>query len=456
MSYDPKDLEKIVEHVSDAIYAFDKDWRFTYLNTAAERYWGYSREELLGQFAWGKFPDCVGGTFYKAYLQAVREQIDVYVEAYAPLKGKWVSLQATPVDDGLLVCARDISEQKEYKLRMETLVELSPSAFRLVDGKGNHLDCNQAYIDLFQLNCSKADLVGKPLEYIYERIGLQLKAGGAYQALQGKEVKGSISQIKDKVLLVNAVPVKVEQDIVGAMIVIHDISEYEKIRKEIHNMDRLNLIGQMAAGVAHEIRNPLTAVKGYLQFLQRKVPQNLLEQFQIALTELGRVEELIIDFLSLARNRTDEKRISNLNNLIRESLPLLQPEAIKRDMSVRVNLGPSLPDQCLDEKEIKQVILNLSRNAFEAMSKHGTLTLETAANDKEIILLITDTGAGIPCERINKIFDPFFTTKDKGTGLGLAICESIIKNHGGTIEVKSELEIGTSFIIRFSRSSADR
>lgn len=449
----PTFLVKVLENVSDAVYMFDKKWRFTYLNAAAERYWGRCRHELLGKVTWEEFPSTTETIFHEEYHRAVRERTDVHLEGFAPVQGKWVEVQAWVIDEGLIVCVRDISEQTNYKMKLETLLELCPLAIRMADHEGNHVFSNKAYMDMFCPNHTKADLVGKSLASFSEIIGIAPESTVTYATLQGEEFRNAIRRIKDKTLLVNSVQAKIEGVLAGAMVLFHDITEYDRLRQEMNNLDRLNLIGQMAAGVAHEIRNPLTAVKGYLQFLQKKVPEDIIEQFQIVLMELGHVEALITDFLSLARNKATEKRIANLNTITTEVVSLIQPEAIKRDLLLLINLSEEVTDQLLDAKQIRQVILNLSQNAFDAMDKHGVLRIQTMATDGTNTLLISDTGHGIPKEKLRRIFEPFYTTRETGTGLGLAICENMIKEHGGSIEVSSDPGKGTCFKITFPQNT---
>lgn len=228
-----------------------------------------------------------------------------------------------------------------------------------------------------------------------------------------------------------------------------DVTHYLSLKKEVARLDRLNLIGNMAAGLAHEIRNPLTVVKGYLQYLKRKLPSYLYDQFHLVLEELGRIEEIITVFLSIAKDKPTELAKQDLNQIINGIAPLLQTDALKRGMGIDFKLSPNLPMLFLSEKEIKQLLLNLATNGLAAMKEHGTLTIETAEKDDEIILSITDSGIGIPPKLHQKIFDPFFTTRDEGTGLGLAICASIAERHNALIQVSSEEGKGSCFTIIF-------
>ena len=220
-------------------------------------------------------------------------------------------------------------------------------------------------------------------------------------------------------------------------------------QSNLRRLARLDLIGQMAAGFAHEIRNPLTVVKGYLQFLRPKVTVPMQEQFDLLLNELGRVEIIINDFLSVARGKFTKMSPRDLNSILNDVLPLLSTDAMKQGIDINLQLEENLPALLLSEAEIKQMVLNLARNGIEAMKSHGVLSISTKKINNEVILSIGDTGGGISEEVRGKIFDPFFTTKGNGTGLGLAVCSSIVGGHSATMEVQSAEGQGTTFIIRF-------
>lgn len=234
-------------------------------------------------------------------------------------------------------------------------------------------------------------------------------------------------------------------------VISEDITHYITLKTEVARMDRLNLIGNMAAGLAHEIRNPLTVVKGYLQYFKKKLPDKLHDQLGLVLSEIARIETIISDFLSIAKNKPTELEPQDLNIIINSIAPLLLTNAIKRGMRLEFKLCKEIPKRLLAEKEIKQLILNIAMNGLDAMEKHGTLTIETKYDDSAVILCITDSGVGIPVDLQQKIFDPFFTTRDEGTGLGLSICASIVERHHGTIKITSKEGMGTCFTITFQQ-----
>lgn len=231
--------------------------------------------------------------------------------------------------------------------------------------------------------------------------------------------------------------------------VITDITEKKKLEKEIARLDQLNLIGEMAAGIAHEVRNPLTTVRGFLQ-MSRNSQEVLSPPFiELMIEELDRANAIITEFLSLAKNKVNSKKVQNLNDIIDSLFPLIQAEALLLDRHISLELG-KLPPLDLDEKEIRQLLLNLSLNGIEAMPSGGVLTIRTYVENETVVLEVTDEGTGIKEEWLSKIGTPFFTTKEKGTGLGLAICYSIANRHYATIDIKSS-EKGTSFFVRFKR-----
>lgn len=230
--------------------------------------------------------------------------------------------------------------------------------------------------------------------------------------------------------------------------VIQLTNDKAKVMEEMAKLDRLSLVSQMAAGVAHEIRNPLTVIKGFLQYFQMKeVAASTKEQCSLVLDELGRVETIITDFLSLAKNRATEQKQCNINSILEGVYPLLTAEALKNGVELKLNLDKRIPETLLNGKEIIQLILNLTRNAMEAIEEHGLVTIQTQLADRNYSMTISDNGCGIPPEICKNIFNPFYTTKENGTGLGLAICASIVNRHNGAIEVVSASHEGTTFCI---------
>lgn len=235
--------------------------------------------------------------------------------------------------------------------------------------------------------------------------------------------------------------------------IIRDITARRKLEQELFRLDRLNMVGQMAANLGHEIRNPLTTVRGYLQLLARK--KNFAPyQANLALLieELDRANSLITEYLSLSKHRLTDLRPNNINSIVESLYPLLQAQATASNQLILLELEDT-PGLMLDEKEIRQLILNLARNGLEAMPQGKTLTIKTFVDNGAVILAVKDQGDGIPPGILDKIGIPFFTTKKTGTGLGLAICYSIANRHRAKLDIDTSTT-GTTFYIRFSANQA--
>jgi PAS domain S-box-containing protein len=235
-----------------------------------------------------------------------------------------------------------------------------------------------------------------------------------------------------------------------------DITDINKMEKEMAQLEKLNLLGQMAASIGHEIRNPMTAIRGFLQLLQRKERYSEDEQFlKLMISEVDRANAIITDFLSLAGKKTGEKTLLDLNIIIKSLFPLLQAQAIKEDKKVELCLK-DLPLYMFNENEMKQVILNLVNNALDALGPGGLVRISTRQVEPEgtvIVLMVEDNGCGIPEEIMSRLGTPFTTTKEKGTGLGLAVCYDIVEKHHGQIQVETNCR-GTIFTILFPLSDA--
>jgi two-component system, sporulation sensor kinase E len=231
------------------------------------------------------------------------------------------------------------------------------------------------------------------------------------------------------------------------LFVINDITEKEMWQMQLDRLERLNLIGEMAAGIAHEIRNPMTTIRGFLQLCKNNGGVLPDEHIDMVLEELQRANGIITEFLTLAKNKTSHFEFLSLNGIIESLLPLIQAEAALTHKEIRTECR-EIPDLLLDEKEIRQVLLNLCMNGLEAMEGGGTLTVRTYRSGGYVVLEVEDTGMGIPEEVMSKLGTPFFTTKEKGTGLGLALCYSIAARHRASISVKGSAP-GTTFSVRF-------
>lgn len=216
-------------------------------------------------------------------------------------------------------------------------------------------------------------------------------------------------------------------------------------------LDRLNIIGEMAAGIAHEIRNPMTTVRGLLQYMGRKKEfAGHDHHFALMINELDRANNIITEFLSLSKDRALELKENDLNAIIEELFPLLQSDALNHDCNIELHLN-QLHKILLDKSSIRQLILNIVRNAMDAMPNGGVVKITTdLVNASKVRLTIEDSGIGMSQEVKDKLGTPFFTTKEKGTGLGLAICFRIVHRHAAIMTIDSKLGGGTKFNIQFN------
>ncbi|GBG55595.1 ATPase [Sporomusaceae bacterium FL31] len=231
--------------------------------------------------------------------------------------------------------------------------------------------------------------------------------------------------------------------------IIRDITMRKNMEQMTAMIDRMNMVGNMAATVAHEIRNPMTTVHGYLQVMQtREKYRDDKDKFELMIAELDRANTIIREYLSLSRERVPNFKTCSLNNIIETLFPLIQADAISSKVKVHLDLG-NIPELLLDENEIRQLLLNFVRNGIEAMPQGGNVIVRTILNDSNIILSISDQGTGIPPHLLEQLGTPFITTKDSGTGLGLPLCYQIAKRHNATIKFDTGEE-GTTVFICFS------
>lgn len=224
--------------------------------------------------------------------------------------------------------------------------------------------------------------------------------------------------------------------------------EQNRIKKELMKAEKFNIVSQLAASVAHEIRNPMTTVRGFMQLLQRETLTNKQKGFiDISIQELDHAQDVINQYLSLAKPQTEEYEVFSLTDTLNESVDVMSTYAVMNSIQINRNIENDLMIKGI-KIEVKQVLLNLLKNAIEAVKENGEIT--AAANvhkDGRIMIVIQDNGAGMPPEQLKVLGRPYYSTKEKGTGLGLTVCYQIVKRMKGEIQVESEQGEGTTFRI---------
>ena len=343
---------------------------------------------------------------------------------------------------------------KEIKTLTGNVLEAMHSTVVAVDERGKIVMLNRLAEDLFGV--SKDHAINRDYNSIFPDDPCLLK-----QALDEKrttrDVEAEFRTIsgEEKALMIGTSCLfDEEKKFKGAVAVIHDITELKKYEEEAKRAERLSALGNLAAGVAHEIRNPLNAISITAQRLKAEfVPQKDQEEYtsftKIILNEIKRLDKIINQFLSLAKAQKLNLIPTDMSKFLNEVVDLAEIEANQKDLQVTREIN-SLLETRIDPEGMKKALLNIMLNGIQAMPSSGKLSVRSYLNDlqKTITIEIKDSGPGIPKESLSKIFQPYFSTKEKGTGLGLSIAYRIISDHKGKIEVKSEVGKGTIFTIK--------
>jgi two-component system sensor histidine kinase PilS (NtrC family) len=248
-----------------------------------------------------------------------------------------------------------------------------------------------------------------------------------------------------------------EHGAAGWVIVFQDLTEFRRMEEAVRRSDRLAVVGGLAAGLAHEIRNPLAAMCGSVELLGGSpgLVESERQLLQIVQSEGKRLEALVRDFLSFAKPASPEIGTVDGHDLVVETAELFRAETERRGVALAVDAEAGIA-LLADGPQMKQVLWNLLGNAADATSAGGSITVVFRRRGKEALLSVTDSGAGIAREDLPRIFDPFFTTKERGTGLGLAIVHRVVEAHGGRIAVQSEPGKGSTFSVSLPAAAPQR
>lgn len=239
-------------------------------------------------------------------------------------------------------------------------------------------------------------------------------------------------------------------EFIGSLIIFRDLTEIKALQQEVQRREKLAALGGLAAGIAHEIRNPLSSVKGMATYFKTRLASDpeAREAAEVMVSETNRLNRVINELLEFARPSNISPVPTAINSVIEHSVRLIAADLEAHDISLDLHLDPELPSVYLDPDRFIQCLLNLYLNGIQAMDRGGCLTVITRpAQDEGVEIEVSDSGTGISEEDVPHIFDPYFTTKASGTGLGLAIAHKIVDNHQGRITVRSTPGVGTAFVI---------
>lgn len=227
-----------------------------------------------------------------------------------------------------------------------------------------------------------------------------------------------------------------------------DITDKLRMEEELRKSDTLNVVGQLAAGIAHEIRNPMTALKGFIQLLEDTIKEDHSMYFGVIKSELNRIDSIINEFLILAKPQVVKFMERDIVQIISETIELLQPQAVLHNVQFLLEPEGNIPYIYCEANQLKKVFINIIKNAIEVMHAGGAISVKIKRVERESVLIsISDEGEGISPDKLSKLGEPFYTTKEKGTGLGLMVSFQIIREHNGKIEIVSEEGKGTTFNI---------
>ncbi len=327
----------------------------------------------------------------------------------------------------------------------------SDSLFIIQPETWNVLDANEAAATLFNISCE--ELIGSTIPQ-FRRIFKLLEQTTSPKILS--ELSLATPEGKEIMLEVSAKFVRIDNDKL-ILAIARDISEQTTMSDKLIQADKLVLLGQLTAGISHDIRNPLAAVNLNLQMLQRtlsaeSITNSYIEKALIGVERIHRIVEVSLDF---AKQAVMEFERINVNSLVPTILELAGISIKKKNITIKLELDENVKDIEADEKQLYQVFINLITNAADALKETGTITIktynETPHKNEErsyVVIAVEDTGAGITEDDLSKIFNPFFTRKPDGIGLGLPISQRIIRQHGGVIDVESKLGVGTTFYVK--------
>lgn len=445
-------FREIFENAIDAIIIWNNDGRIISANQSASRTFELSVDNLISSRIYD-FMDLNDFKFKaakKEYIRsgAIREELLFYMP-----NGQCKQLEFTSkmdVTDGHhLTILRNVSDRK----RMEKELRESEQKFRKIfNGAMDGIVLLDDSYTIIDANPTASFILDIPLDYIHkynlhDLISYDKMESGSMHFFDEmtEEIPFKLQNNKEKIL-----EFSLKRNIIENMnlAIFRDITEKKELEERLRKSDTLSVVGELAAGIAHEIRNPMTALKGFIQLLEANVKEDFSMYFNVITSELSRIESIITEFLILAKPQAISYQEKDVVTIMKETIDLLNAQAILVNVQIQLNHNGSVPLVYCEPNQLKQVFINILKNAIEVMPRGGTIVVDIfMKNENELQITIIDEGSGIPEDKIKRLGEPFYTTKDRGTGLGLMVSYKIIEEHCGSVEVESKVGNGTAFHI---------
>ncbi|GGD48607.1 PAS domain S-box protein [Paenibacillus nasutitermitis] len=471
LMFENADGENVLETFLEEILPYMmivKNGKIIAINSDASRLFGYDRNRLFGM----ELLELIHPKDRRTYLieeeevrahksknivwqaRGIRQDHSIFpLEIHGVMK-LFLGIHLFMITEVVDLTERQLIEKadKQIEERFRTVFNYAAAGIALLDINGRFLEANYSFCDI--LGYSEAELAKVRFHGILHPDHLDDHLDHSTKLLIAEipwyEMESRFIHKSGQVVwgLLNTTIVRDDHNKPLYYIVqFQDITTKKEAEELIRKSDKLLAVGQLAAGVAHEVRNPLTVLKGFTQMLQNTDKKNET-YYQLMLSEVDRIESIIGEFLMLAKPQEVEFKMNDIGSIISSIIILMETNAILSNVQISANLGNVRTVLECDEIQIKQALANIIQNAIEAMPQGGLITVTVEEFDEENLLIaIADQGCGISEDRIARLGEPFYSSKEKGTGLGLMISYQIIEKHNGRIRVNSKLDEGTTFEI---------
>jgi len=452
-----------------ALSTYDPNLRLNFVNKKITEMLGYKEEEILGLSVDEIEEKVYCNETYRKHVikEIVGSSLHTLQNKVRTFKAKngektRVLIDVYRLENGGFLCLFDEVKRAQtlenLQLQTKTILNAVNNLIVVTDKNNVIIMCNEAFMNVVEMD--KQDLLGMKLDDLYNILKMDRKEARQTMSLWGEKqglLEASFTTLngnKKEVLLFISPIYNMDGEVIGGISAASDVTLFKREYETMRQQEKLVLLGQMAAGIVHEVRNPLTTILGFSQIIALKTQEQcIVEYARLIENEVHGLNKVVSDFLAFAKPQPPVFNETSLNNLVKSMELMLETHLFTKNIKSSFNLTDNEKTVRVDANQVKQVILNIVQNATEALqgTENPQIIISTGFSGtyNEMYLEIYNNGRAMTREEKSKVGTPFFTTKARGTGLGMSICFQIIKEHGGRIEIESEPDLGTTFILSF-------